>query len=64
MNPFVRELSNIIGNSEKHCDTESNPQFRQNDSQWNGFRHNVHENMIAGQDRFQEAMETLQVNLT
>ena len=28
--PIERELSNLFGNSENHCDTESNSHFRKN----------------------------------
>ena len=53
-----RELSNVIGNSENHCDAESNLQSRENGSHEIDFGHFVHENMIPRQDRFQETMET------
>ena len=58
INPIERELSNVIEDSENHCDTESNLQFRENNPQRNGFGHYVYENIIPGQDRFQETMET------
>ena len=57
VNPIERELSNVIGISESHCDIESNSQPRENDSHENGFGHYVHENIIPRQDRFQETME-------
>ena len=56
VNPIERELSNVIANSERHCDIESNSQPRQDDSHENGFGHCVHENIIPRQDRFQETM--------
>ena len=58
VNPIERELSNVIWNSESHCDIESNSQPREDDSRENGFGHYVHENTIPRQDRFQETMET------
>ena len=58
INPIEPEVSNVIENSVNHCDTESNPQFKENNPQGNGFGHYVHENIIPGQDRFQETMET------
>ena len=57
INPIERDLSNVIGISENLCDTESNSQFGEINSQGNGFRHYLHENIIPGQDRFQETME-------
>ena len=57
-NVIEREPSNVIENSEIHCDPESNLQSRENDSHENDFGHFVHENMIPRQDRFQETMET------
>ena len=39
VNPIRRELSNVIGNSESHCDIESNSQPREDDSRENGFGH-------------------------
>ena len=57
-NAIEREFSNVIGNSENHCDAGSNLQSRKNDSHENDFEHFVHENMIPRQDRFQEAIET------
>ena len=59
INPVERKLSNVIGSSENHCDTESHSQFRENNPQGNGFGHYVHENISPGQDRFQETMEIL-----
>ena len=53
-----RELSNVIGNSENHCDAVSNLQSRENDCHENDFGHFVHENVIIRQDRFQETVET------
>ena len=41
INPIERELSNVIENSENHCDTESNSQFREINPQGNGFGHYV-----------------------
>ena len=32
VNPIERELSNVIGKSESHCDIESNSQPREDDS--------------------------------
>ena len=58
INPIKRELSNVIGNSENHWDTESKPQFRENTSQGNRIGYYVHENILPGQHRFQEPMET------
>ena len=58
VNPIERELSNVTGNSESHCDDESNLQPRENDARENGFGHCVNENTIPRQDRFQETMET------
>ena len=58
VNPIGRELSNVIGNSENHCDIEFNSQPRENDSCKIGCGHYVHENIIPRQDRFQETMET------
>ena len=58
VNPIERELSNVIGNTESHCDNESNLQSGEDDSHVNGFGHYVHENMIPRQDRFQETMES------
>ena len=54
INPIERKLSNVIGNSENHCDTDSNSQLRENIPQGYGFGH-----YVPGQDRFQETMETL-----
>ena len=55
----LREIQKSqIGSSEIHCDTESISQFRVNNSQGNGFGHYVHENIIPGQNRFQETMES------
>ena len=51
-----RDLSNVIGNSENHCDAESNLQSRKNDSHENNFGHFVHENLIPRQNRLQETM--------
>ena len=48
INPIERELSNVNGNSENHCDTESNSQFREKNPQGNGFGHNVHGNVVPG----------------
>ena len=58
VNPIERELSNVIGTTESHCENESNSQFRESNSHENGFGHYVHENMIPRQNRFQESMET------
>ena len=58
INPIECELSNVIGNSENPCDTESISQFRENYPQGIGFGHYVHENIVPGQDRFQETLET------
>ena len=57
INPSESGLSNVTGNSENHCDSESNSQFREKTSQGNGFGHYVHENIIPEQDRFQKTME-------
>ena len=57
-NAIERELSNVIGNSDNHCDAASNLQSRENDSHENDFGHFVHENMIPRQDRLQETIET------
>ena len=57
-NAIERELSNVIGNSENHCDAEPNLESREKDSHENDFEHFVHGNMIPRQDRFQETMET------
>ena len=57
INPIERDLSNVIGKSENYRDTESNPQFRENNPQGSGFGRYVHENIIPVQDRFQETME-------
>ena len=54
-----RELSNVIGSSENHCDTESNLQSRENDPRQNDFGHFVHVNAISRQDRSQETIETI-----
>ena len=56
--PIERELSNVIRKLENHCDTESNSQFSENNPQGNGFGEYVHDNIIPGQDRFQETIET------
>ena len=37
INPIERELSNVIGNSEGHCDDESNSHPRENDFRENGL---------------------------
>ena len=37
INPIDRDFSNVIGNSENLCDTESNSQFREKKPQGNGF---------------------------
>ena len=58
VNQIERELSNVIGNSENHCDDESNSHSRENDFGENGFVHYVRENINPRQDRFQETMET------
>ena len=58
VNAIERELSKLIGNSENHCDAESNLQSRENDCHENDFGHLVHENMIHRLDRFQGTMET------
>ena len=58
VNPIERELSNVIGNSESHCDDESNSDSRKNDFGENGFGHHVRVKIIPRQDRFQETMET------
>ena len=50
-----RELSIIIGNQERHCDTDSNSQLSENIPQGNEFGHYVHENIVPG---FQETMGT------
>ena len=39
VNPIERELSNVIGNAESHCDNEFNSQFRESNSHENGFGH-------------------------
>ena len=57
-NSIEQELSNVMGNSENHCDAESTLQSRGNDSHENIFGHFVHENTIPRRDRFQETMET------
>ena len=57
INPIERELSNVIRNSENHCDTESNSQFRENNPQGNVFGHYVHENIVPRVDRFQETIK-------
>ena len=44
VSPTERELLNVIGYLEKHCDIVSNSQPREDDSQENGFGHYVHEN--------------------
>ena len=51
VNPIEQELSNKIGNSETHCDDESNSQPRENGLHENDFEHYVNENMIPRQDR-------------
>ena len=58
VNPIAREFSNVIGTSGSHCDNESNLQSGENDSHVNDFGHYVPENMIPGQDRLQETMQT------
>ena len=58
INPVERELSCVNGNSENLCDTESNLQFRDKNPQGNVFGLYVHENIVHGQDKFQETMET------
>ena len=58
INTFERDFSNVIGNSEGHCDNESNSRPREKDFHENGSEHYVRENIIPGQDRFQETMET------
>ena len=58
VNPIELELSNIIGNSEGHCDDESNSQPRENDFVGNDLGHYVRESIIPRQDRFQETMKT------
>ena len=58
VNSNERELSNVIGNSESHCDIESISQPRGDDSRENVFGHYVHENIIPRQDNFQETIET------
>ena len=64
--PIERELSNVYGNSENQCDTESNSQSRENIPQEKEFGHYVLVNIVAGQDRFQERMETItcELNMT
>ena len=57
-NAIEKELSNVIGNAESHCDNESNLQAREDASRLNGFGHYFNENAIPRQDRFQETMET------
>ena len=37
VNPIERGFSYVIGNSENHCDIESNSQPREDDSRENGF---------------------------
>ena len=58
VNPIERDLSNVIGNAESHCNIQSNSQIREDNSHEIGFGHCVHENMLPKQDRFQETMET------
>ena len=58
INPIERELSNVIGNSESHCNTESNPQLGDKNPHGNEFGNYVLENIVPGTDRFQETMET------
>ena len=58
ISPMERELSNVTGNLENPCDTESNPQLREHNPQGNEFGSYVHENIVPGTDRFHETMET------
>ena len=53
-----RELPEVIGNSENHCDIESGSQLRRNLSRENNFGQYVHEGTIPMQDWFQETMKT------
>ena len=46
LNPIERELSNVIGKTENHCDNESTWQSSENSSHENTCGHYVHENMI------------------
>ena len=58
INTIERELSNVIGNTGNHRDTEPNIHQEENETHENGFRHFAHENEIPRQDRFHETMET------
>ena len=63
INPIEREFSNVIGNSENHCDSEFISQNRENIPQGNGFWHYVHENIIPGQFRSKKQWKRILVNL-
>ena len=63
-NFLERELSDVMENSENHCDIESSSRFRVNHSQESNFGQYGHEGTIPRQKRFHETMETLLVNLT
>ena len=58
VNPIERQLSNVIGNPESHCDDDSKSRPREKDFGENGFGHYVREKIIPRQDRFQETMGT------
>ena len=58
INTIERELSNVIGNTGNHRDTEPNPQPEENETRENDFGHFPDENVIPRQDRFHETMET------
>ena len=58
INTIERGLSNVIGNTGNHGDTESNLQPEENESRENDFGHFVLENAIPRQDRFHETMDT------
>ena len=58
INPFERELSNMIGNVVDDQDIESSLQSSRYGTHENEFGHYDYENVIARQDRDQETLET------
>ena len=61
-NPIEREVSDANGNTENHCDIESNSQIRVNHPLENDFGQYGHGGRIPKQDRFQETMETFTID--
>ena len=58
INTIERELSNVIGITGDHSDTEPNLQQEEKETHENDFEHFVNENEFPRQDRFHETMET------